>query len=72
MKIQRYMQVNYRRYQGSTIDEKLNFKIFNRHLTKIMIFKNLAKIKKKIYRNFGKIEKPKMKICSLALQPLVL
>lgn len=55
------MQVNYRRYQGSTIDEKFNFKIGI--LLKIMIFKNLAKLKKN-YRNFGKIRKPKTKIYS--------
>lgn len=59
MKIQRYMQVKYRRYQGSTIDEKLNFKIFNRHLTKIMIFKNLAKIKKKYTEILEKLKNRK-------------
>lgn len=43
------MQVNYRRYQGSTIGEKFYLKIFlSVILLKIMIFKNLAKIKKNI------------------------
>lgn len=43
------MQVNYWRYQGFIIGEKFYFKIFLLGiLFKIMIFKNLVKIKKNI------------------------
>lgn len=42
------MQVNIRRNQGTTIDEKFNFKIFNRNFTQNNDIKKFSENKKNI------------------------